>query len=290
VNANAFAAARAFVYQDARLLERRLFATLFEGAPADGVVDAVRGYRNPDGGFGHALEPDKRAPQSQPLDVLFALETLDTAGAFPLELVLPACDFLASVADASGALPIVLPSVADYPRANHWADGQFPPTLSPAVGIVALLAKHGVDHPWRERAEAYCWNELEQSTSDDAHAIRDAVQFVEHAPDRIRAEPLAARLADQLRKARYFRTDPDDTEYGLTPLDFATSPESPWRTFLTDAEIEGHLDRLERDQEDDGGWPLSWEPPTDASRLEWRGRVTVDAVRVLTAYGRVARV
>lgn len=289
MNASAFAAARTFVYSDARLLERRLFATLFEGESADGVVDAVRAYRNPDGGFGHALEPDKRAPESQPLDVQFALETLDAAETFPPELVLPACDFLAGVADASGAVPIVLPSVAGHARANHWADGQFPPTLAPAVAIVALLAKHGVEHPWRERAETYCWNELEQNTSDDAHAIRDALPFVEHASDRARAEPLVARLADQLRSARYFKADPDDEEYGLTPLHFATSPESRWRTLFTDAEIEGHLDRLERDQQEDGGWPLSWEPPTDASRLEWRGRVTLDAVRVLTAYDRMTR-
>lgn len=61
-----FEAARGFVYKEARLLERRLFATLFEGAPASGVVDALRAYQNDDGGFGHGLEPDKRCPASLP--------------------------------------------------------------------------------------------------------------------------------------------------------------------------------------------------------------------------------
>jgi hypothetical protein len=43
------------------------------------VVDALRGYRNPDGGFGHALEPDLRCPGSQPAPTLYALEMLGEA-------------------------------------------------------------------------------------------------------------------------------------------------------------------------------------------------------------------
>ena len=73
--------AREFVYATARVLEQRLFATLFEGAPATGVVDSLRAYRNEDGGFGHGLEPDARAPASQPVDVWFAFDTLVAAGA-----------------------------------------------------------------------------------------------------------------------------------------------------------------------------------------------------------------
>jgi hypothetical protein len=38
-----FEAAREFVRRDARLVERRLFATVFEGADPGGVVDALRG-------------------------------------------------------------------------------------------------------------------------------------------------------------------------------------------------------------------------------------------------------
>ncbi len=57
-------AGREFILRQGRLLERRLFATCFEGAPATGVVDVLRGYRNDDGGFGHGLEPDKRCPAS----------------------------------------------------------------------------------------------------------------------------------------------------------------------------------------------------------------------------------
>jgi hypothetical protein len=58
-------AARQFIFANARLLDRYRAAVLLDGAPADAVVQALRAYRNPDGGFGHALEPDVRTPHSE---------------------------------------------------------------------------------------------------------------------------------------------------------------------------------------------------------------------------------
>src|SRR5215472_16748157 len=101
-----FAAGRDFIQRQGRLVERRLFATCFEGAPAAGVVDALRGYANDDGGFGHGLEPDKRCPASLPIDVEVALQTMVAAKASDPALIGRACDYLAGVAgraDADGA-------------------------------------------------------------------------------------------------------------------------------------------------------------------------------------------
>src|ERR1700722_20600579 len=92
---NQFAAGQEFIQRQGRLLERRLFATCFEGAPATGVVDVLRGYRNDDGGFGHGLEPDKRVPASLPIDVEVAFQALVTVGAVDLPMVRGACDYLA---------------------------------------------------------------------------------------------------------------------------------------------------------------------------------------------------
>jgi hypothetical protein len=73
-----FAAADTFLLNHARLLERRLFAACFLGQPATHVIDALRGYQNDDGGFGHALEPDKRWWRG--VVTLAALRTLTSYG------------------------------------------------------------------------------------------------------------------------------------------------------------------------------------------------------------------
>src|SRR5262249_37143259 len=66
-----------FIWRHARLLDRQRFAFHFCDAPAAPVVAALRPYQNADGGFGNALEPDKRCPDSQPVDAETALRVLD---------------------------------------------------------------------------------------------------------------------------------------------------------------------------------------------------------------------
>ena len=43
-----FSRGRDFIYREGRLLDQRLFETVFEAAPPQGVLDALRGYRNAD--------------------------------------------------------------------------------------------------------------------------------------------------------------------------------------------------------------------------------------------------
>jgi hypothetical protein len=284
---DARARAADFIARDARLLEQRLYATLFEGATAAGVVEALRGYQNEDGGFGHGLEPDKRCPVSQPLDVQVALDTLVAAGTSDDAMVQGACDYLAAVGP-DGGVPCVFPSIADYPRAAHWGDGEFPPGLNPTAAIAGLLHALDVEHPWLDAATDYCWRELEREVPRDAHALSVTFGFLEHVPDRARAEPFVDRVAAKLPEADWYHADADAEGYGLTPLAFAPTPDSPWRRLFSDAQIEAHLDRVERDQQPDGGWPVTWDPPSDASRLEWRGIVTLGALRTLTAYSRLS--
>jgi hypothetical protein len=286
-----FAAGDRFLLSQARLLERRLFAATFLGQPAAHVVDALRGYQNDDGGFGHALEPDKRCPASLPIDVETAFQALATAGATDQEMITRACDFLARVAedaDADGAVPPAFPVIESFPRAAHWTDWTYVPALNPTAGLVALLYRLGVDHPWRARGAAYCWQQLEAGgVPGEAHTLSEVMNFLEHVPERDRAEEHARSLAPHFGEIAMFHLDPAAEGYGLTPLQLAPEPDSRWRPLFTDAQIDGHLDRLLKSQHDDGGWQVSWEPPSQAATLEWRGIITLQALRTLTAYGRV---
>jgi hypothetical protein len=51
--------------------------------------------------------------------------------------------------------------------------------------------------------------------------------------------------------------------------------------------LDAHLDALEARQQPDGGWPVTWDPPAGVAALEWRGRLTIDALIKLQAYGRI---
>ena len=76
----ALGAARRFLETEARALELARFRCSFEDAPAASVVEALAAYQNPDGGFGHGLEPDLRAPQSSVLCTSIALQILRELG------------------------------------------------------------------------------------------------------------------------------------------------------------------------------------------------------------------
>ena len=282
-----FRRARGFIYSEARLLERLLFAVRFEGASPATVGTVVSAYQNPDGGLGHALEPDVRCPESQPLFVEIGLQALHDAGWRDRDLSLRICSFLEGVSDQSGFVPPLLPNALDWPLAAHWGS-HWEPSINPTAGICGLLHYQGIEHPWLTRATQACCELLLYSPPREAHALLGAVRLAEHLPDRRMAETLAEKIAETLPQAAFFVPTAPVTTYGLTPLHLAPTPKSFFRKFLPQEQIDAHLEDLIRRQEPDGGWPVTWQlPPGDASRSEWRGRLTFEAVSWLVAYGRV---
>ena len=281
-----FERTRNFLYTHARLLERLLFEVEFEAAEPEAVGQLILSYQNPDGGLGHALEPDLRCPESQPLFVEIGLEALQHAGLRDRALSLSLCRFLKSVSDAAGLVPFILESALRWPHAPHMTQIR-PPDLNPTAGICGLLHDQGVEHPWLARATRTCCELLLQDPPREAHALRSAAHLVEYLPDRQMADDLAERIAVALPEASFFIPHAPVTTYGLTPLHFATSPGSRWRRLFTQDQIDGHLADLLNRQQEDGGWPISWDAPGPASRSEWRGRWTLEALSVLIAYGRI---
>jgi len=74
----------------------------------------------------------------------------------------------------------------------------------------------------------------------------------------------------------------------LRPLGLAPWPGQAARRLLGDAVIERELDRLAADQQEDGGWNLTFMAWKPAVAWEWRGAATIEALRTLSAYERLA--
>jgi len=269
------------------LLERALFAHAFFEGPAEAVRAAVAAYRNPDGGFGHALEPDVRAPESMPLHCEIALRALRDAGIRDAALATGVAEYLGSIAEPDGPVPLVTRKILDYPRAAHWNDPQ--PTgdsPNPIAALAGLLLYQGITHPWLTRATAWCGQRLDHPIGE-AHEILAALTFLDYAPDRPRARELAIQIARNAEHARWFILKPGSSDYGLTPLHLCPRPDAIARPAFPDDLLNAHLDDLAARQQDDGGWPIAWTAPSAAAEMEWRGRWTLEALACLRGWDRI---
>ena len=276
-----------YIWRNARMLERTIFARAFLNGSSDSVVAALAAYRNPDGGFGNALEADIRAPASTPLACECALRALHEADIRDRALASGMCEFLSSVAEPNGRVEIALPHILDYPRAAHWNSPSFgSDSPNPTAGILGLLHYQGADHPWLTRAGEWCWQRLERPLAD-AHEIATALRFLEYAPDRARAAKLAIRLAAEAPRSKWFLERAGTSDYGVTPLGLCPTPTSIARPAFSDDLIAAHLDDLASRQQPDGGWPITWQAPGPGAAIEWRGRMTLEALLCLRAYGRI---
>jgi hypothetical protein len=281
-------AAARFLAANARVLDRRRFERLFLGGDARSVRDAVAAFRNADGGFGHALEPDGRTPASQPAAVAMALRTLDEADAWDEELVAGACEWLAANAPAEGGASFVEPTVEGWPHAPWWeAEEGRPTSLFTTGDIAATLHARHVEHPWLDDATAVLWRRIDDLDDPGPYAFRGLLTFLQHVPDRGRAEQAFERVGRLLFDREMVAIDPDAEGEVHTPLDFAPNPDSIARRLFDEATIEAHLDHLAESQADDGGWTFNWPAWSPVAASEWRGSRTVDALRTLRANGRL---
>jgi hypothetical protein len=281
------AAAEQFMLRTARILDRRRWALRFGDGPAEPVLDALRAYRNPDGGFGHALEPDLRGPDSQPLPAWHALMVLAEADALGDPMTTGLLGWLDGTAGPDGGVRFMLPSGLDHPRAPWWQTDQDSPGSLLATGLLAAeLLRHGVEHPFTGRATAFCWNEIDSLGEADAYTAISALAFLDAVPDRDRAERAMDRLGPLILEQKLVTLDPDEQGETHFPLEFAPRPDSIGRRLFDDATIERHLDALVAGQQPDGGWTFSFPVWTPATEPEWRGVVTFENVTTLRAYGR----
>lgn len=281
---NQFERAEEFIWLNARLLERQLFDFHFRSGSSQAVHSALLAYQNKDGGFGNALEPDIRCPDSQPVPTQHALEVLDTIG-FDERPVQRICDYLVSITTEEGGVPFVLPSVRSYPHAPWWNTEDNPPaSLNPTACLCGLLHKNKVRHAWLERATAYCWEKIPGLLPNDPHEMGCVLTFLRYAPQRERAEKEIKRLSEHLLSSGLV-ADVGTIGYVRKALDWAPFPDDPLRFLFREEEIRANLEQIAAGQQEDGGWGITWTPVSPGCEMEWRGWVTVDALLRLRANG-----
>jgi hypothetical protein len=280
-----------FIASNARLLDRRRMALAVGAGDPEATLAVLSGYRNPDGGFGWGLEPDSRAPASQPVAALHALEVFEEIAPQTSSLAVGLLDWLDGIAFDGGAVPFAVPGAAYAGSAPMWGSAD---TKSPSLHMtcVVLSIAHRVAqhdpavaaHSWLRRATD--WARSEIAALD---APREAIEFrfVLQLLDALEARSELERLAVHLPDDGIVAVTGGSPDEAMRPLDFSPEPGRPIRDLLSPPTIEAELDRLEAAQHDDGGWEVDWTHWSPAGELEWRGWATVRAVRTLRSNGRL---
>lgn len=242
---------------------RRLNLLLGNGSPED-VLTALDAYRNPDGGYGWALEPDLRSATSQPVAAMHALEVLAEVRDTNSQRALKLCNWLADHTLPDGGMPFALPYADTAGSAPFWANADATVSSLQMTAQLAAqahrLARHRSDiagHPWLAAATPYCLDAIDRTVeAPHAHELMFAMRFLDAAAERVpRARPLLDRLA------RYVVSD------GPTPVTGGVPDEVlHLLDFTPHSDAFAHLVRRGRHR----GGPGSVGPPAAARR--WMDR------------------
>lgn len=278
-------AARQFVLANATLLDRRRMAVLLDGASPLLVVGALRQYQNEDGGFGNALEPDIRGPESQPVAALRALEVLAESGFTGDPMMNEVARWIGSIAEPDGGVGFVLDTPAKQPHAPWMVPTPGGSHLT--FGLAAALIAAGSSAHWVPKGAEWCWRRLAGSEEISAYWLKFAMKFLDVVEEEERAEQAIDNLKDLLGTDGSIEVPGGVEGERLTPLDLSPRPNTLSRKLFTEEQINVDLDVLQEGQQADGGWNFDWLGWSPGQIVEWRGALTVDALATLAAHGRI---
>jgi hypothetical protein len=257
-----------FIKQRGRPLEQAMVAHMFENAHLDTVLEALARYQNSDGGFGHALEPDVRTPDSSVIATTVALQHMrDLLVSEQHPMWRGAIRYLATTLDADKHLWWSVPAdVSKAPHAPWWnpADpGGGSLTLNPRAEIIGYLfdthtLPDQVAAPIREELLEEVVRELEaRPTELERHEIQCAVRMVETQglPEEWRVR--AMNVLFNALSGAISRHPEDWTGYTLTPLDVVRWQKSLFYPKYADL-IPANLEMIINQQHSEGYWSPTW--------------------------------
>jgi hypothetical protein len=296
-----FNKARIYLKTQARPLERRLFTFFFEDEPLENTIAELAQFQNDDGGYGNALEPDFRMPESSPMATNLALHIFRQIGAPSSQpAVANAVRYIVSCYNIRAAnWSMVSSEVNNHPHAPWWhfdaSKGNVPAesTGNPTAELLSSLLS------WPELLPAgfldnlvdTCHQRIASLTNEvGMHELSCYIQFVEALPEELRGTSEA--IIKDLVSKTVARDPATWALYTPKPLLYVTSPAS----FLYDGLhtlVETNLDYMIDTQDPIGGWAPNWDwggnyPEVwDIARMEWHGIITLENLNKLMAFGRL---
>jgi hypothetical protein len=247
------------------------------GGPGE-IDDALASYQNADGGFGHNLEIDIHAPDSQAFAARLAMHVMIDTGIpadHPMVERLSGWLEPAQSDDGDWRFP---PGVYDHQLAPWFAGWTFP-SLNPALCVAGAALRLGIGSPplhTRIAALLETKGRPEDAESGEFYGVLPYAEyfpFAEHPQRDVYLEAVVRGIETQAESNSY-----DDAGHFF---DHTGPPDAAIAQRLSPVLIGAQLDRLEGEQQTDGGWPTPYDP-------RWRAWVTANALSYLHAYGRLS--
>jgi hypothetical protein len=204
------------------------------------------------------------------------------------------CDWLETVTLPDGGVPFAVPVESGAGCAPFWANADPNDSSLQITAIVTAMAHRAArhdpavaEHHWLKRATDYCLETIEAEGEEaEPMALAFAFQALD-AAGRPEAEALIDKLGARIPEDGMMKVVGGSPDEYMRPLDFTPLPGGPVRRLFDPKVIEAELNRLEGQQEDDGGWRVDFASYSPAAELEWRGHITVKVLALLKRNGRL---
>jgi hypothetical protein len=286
----------------ARPLDQAVLTWSRDVAQRDQAATLLSAFQNPDGGYGHGIEPDMWTPDSGPLTTTIGLQ-------YALLLGLPATHpavhqalaYLASQVDVAKLQWLATaPTVNDTPHAPWWHRGADGLSAIDALSENPTVEILGYFHQYQPHTDVQLIDTIAaqavtrlaaQPDCMEEHVLACYVRWYRLAPPQWQVQ-----LLPQLRRtiAGTINCDPVAwrTTYVPTPLLVVESAQDPWYDVLADAvtaQCAFLIETLERDGCIQPTWtwgqyPAQWQ----IAHAHWTGKLTVEALLALARFGAIA--
>jgi len=301
LSVDAFEASRRFIEATGRPLEIARFQHAFDGASSEVVLDSLSDFQNKDGGFGHALEPDLRAPESSVLCTTIAfqlLRWLETQSNH--HFISKGMDyFLNNHSQEQGGWRIIPESADQSPRAPWWYQQSQKEkfnvfSLNPTAEVL------GYYYDCRDQREQHILSlesdhilsNLNGRDNIEMHELLCCLRLLQtkSLPDVFR-DQLFPKVNELIGDT--VARDPQQwADYSLRPLQVVDNPQSPYMQRLK-VEVGLNLDYEIATQNEDGSWSPTWSWddafPTEwlKAKKEWSGVITLEKLLALKNFNRI---
>lgn len=285
--------AKNFIIENARPLELEFYRYFFEDGSKQSIIEELKKYQNSDGGFGHGLEADNWNINSNPIATndaiitLYRINALEKSNKIVQEIVkyLESHD---SFDEQQKRWLFAIESNKDYPHAVWWEkkDSDGINGYNPTVSLAAFLICFGEDKLYYEdivRNAFLFLEENEEISGDSLKCFLLSYELLRNNKIKniIDLEKTYKLLCRKLENTICKDTSKYGVEYVPVPSDFFARMYEEFITKEIQELINLEKKILEKIQNNDGGFDISWEWYNDYEEFKqardwWRPRITID--------------